>query len=783
MNRHSQTRASANDVLLPRLTKSLLSLAIAAALGAPFQAVIAQEPTGENEAGMLEEVIVTATRREESLMDIPISVTAFDGEQLNRVAANNILYVAEVTPNVTLETTRSTNNTLTAFIRGVGQQDPVAGFESGVGLYIDDVFLNRPQAGVLDIYDVERIEVLRGPQGTLYGRNTIGGAIKYVTRRLSDTPEVRARLELGNYDTVNFNLTGSTPITDTLRVGASVATFNRDGFGDNLFLGIDNYAQDLLGARASAEWEPTDNLFFRLVIDSIQDESDPRQGHRLTVSNVSQAPVLPDVFDTRAGLNTPIQDVDAKGLAFTAEWQVTDLIKLRNIFSTREDTTFSPIDFDALPTVDFDAPVIYDNEQTSNELQALFEGEGWGGVIGYFWMDADAFNAFDVVLGLTGDLIGVPGLNAYSEGAVNTDTWAIYGDFTFDLGEKFYASVGGRYTEDKRTARVLRQSKAGGFSPIFGGDAVPFATTSDFNGSETFDDFTPRLSLGWRPNDDHNVYVTYSEGFKGGFFDPRGQTTLAPDLDGDGVVSEDEVFEYMKVEPETVDSWELGWKGTLFGGRVSSAVAVFFADYNDVQIPGSIGIDTDGDGLEDTFAGVTTNAALAEINGVEWEGTAILADNIGSAGGELRFNWAIGYIDADFKEYIVDGEDVSDERVFQNTPEWTASGIITYNTPMALFGNEGDFSLITSYGWRDDHSQFETRNPFLDQEAYGLWNLSLNWQNESGNWLFGVHGRNITDEEYKVAGYFFPTLGLESTITAFYGNPAQYSVTAEYRWF
>ncbi len=145
------------------------------------------------------EIVVTARRRAEALQDVPIAVTAYSGEQLEREGAIDITDIGDTTPNVTLETSRGTNSTLTAFIRGVGQQDPVAGFEQGVGIYLDDVYLNRPQGAVLDIYDVERIEVLRGPQGTLYGRNTIGGAVKYVTRRLPDDPEIRVRANLGTY--------------------------------------------------------------------------------------------------------------------------------------------------------------------------------------------------------------------------------------------------------------------------------------------------------------------------------------------------------------------------------------------------------------------------------------------------------------------------------------------------------------------------------------------------------------------------------------------------------
>ena len=246
-----------------------LFLGIAIALGTSLMvpATALAQNDSEEDASMLEEVIVTATRREESLMEVPIAVTAFTGSELQDFGVLDITYISQMSPNTTLKVSRGTNTTLTAFIRGVGQQDPVAGFESGVGLYLDDVYLNRPQAAVMDIYDVERIEVLRGPQGTLYGRNTIGGAIKYVTRRLNpDSPEVKAKFSYGTDNLADLILTGSAPIGDTFRIGGSIASFNRDGFGDNLYLdGIENYNKKVLGARISAEWEPNEDWWGSMV--------------------------------------------------------------------------------------------------------------------------------------------------------------------------------------------------------------------------------------------------------------------------------------------------------------------------------------------------------------------------------------------------------------------------------------------------------------------------------------------------------------------------------------
>jgi len=764
----------------------LITTTLAAFLTVPATSLAQSEAEDENSAGMLEEVIVTATRREESLMEVPIAVTAITGEELQNFGVLDITYIAQMSPNTTLKVSRGTNTTLTAFIRGVGQQDPVAGFESGVGLYLDDVYLNRPQVAVMDIYDVERIEVLRGPQGTLYGRNTIGGAIKYVTKRLNaDSQEGNARFSYGTDNMLDLVLTGSVPLGDTFRIGASVASFNRDGFGDNLNLkGVENYNKDVLGARFSAEWEPNQDWFLRFAADYVEDDSDPRQGHRLNPAAFSGNPVLKNVYDTESGLNNPTQSVEAKGFSLLAEWRANDLVTFKNILASRDDESWTPIDFDSLPAVDLDVPALYENEQFSEEFQILFSADNWSGLAGFYYLDANAHTAFDVILAQLGDFYGLPpGYNAYTEGDVDTKTWSIFGDFTFNLSDQWSLSVGGRYTEDKRSSTVLRQTKIFGTSPIFGGVAVPIGTTSDFNGSETFTKFTPRVVIDWTPNDDHLLYGSYSEGFKGGSFDPRGQTTSTPDFDGDGVVSEEEIFEYMKFDPETVETFEFGWKATLMQGRMTSKLAVFLSNYTDVQVPGSVGVDTNGDGVEDTFEGITTNAGDADINGIEWEGQAILANDMGRTGSQLRLGWSVGYIDAEYKEFIVDGENVADERVFQNTPDWTASGILTYETPFNLFNTPGMFSVITSLSYRGETSQFEIPTPELDQPSYTLWDLSLIWADDSGHWNAGIHGKNLTDEEYKIAGYWFPSLGLENNVTAFYGNPRQIWATVQYNWF
>ena len=754
--------------VLGTLTMGFLAVVLA---GAPAAA----QQSGADSGAPIEEIITTARRREESLQEVPLAITVLSGVDLERVGAVDIIEIGKKSPNVTLEVSRGTNSTLSSFIRGVGQQDPVAGYESGVGLYVDDVYFNRPHAAVLELYEVERIEVLRGPQGTLYGRNTIGGAIKYVTKPVGDEPAAKVRASIGTHNQFDVLLSASGALSDTFRLGGTVAKFTRDGFGDNLTLGTEQYDKDVLGMRITAEWDATDSVFFRLSGDYTKDKSSPKFGHRLLVGGINGDPILSDVFDTRGGLNVPNQDVKSSGVSLLSQWELNDRYTLKAILASRSDSTFSPIDFDSLPTQDLDVPVNYENEQLSGELQLLYSGDRLNGVAGFYYLDANAFNDFDVLLAELGAVLGVPGFNANTVGDVDTDTWSVFADFSYDVSDTVSLSLGGRYTSDKRNSIVLRRSFAGGFSPTFGGSGVVIATTSDFEGSDEWTEFTPRVSLSWAPVDGHNFFVSYSEGFKGGGFDPRGQTNAATDSDGNPTVDPDEIFTYMNFLPESVKSYEAGWNATAMDGRLTSRIAVFFGDYEDVQIPGSIGVDTDGDGINDTFAGATTNAGKAELPGVELEGLFRASDSV-------SLNWAIGYLDADYKEYVVNGVEVSDIAVFQNTPEWTASAGLTYDAPLTLFGNDGDFFVIPSVSYRSETSQFEFPDPLLDQDAYTLIDLSVVWETADDKWRFGLHGKNLSDEEFKVAGYPFATLGLEGNVTAFYGHPLTVTASAEYHW-
>lgn len=783
-----------------RLLKGCAYLGVNAAIAMSGMAICvpayAQSQEAAESPGEGGDIIVTARRREERLVDVPIAVTNFSGAELEKRGTNDITEVALTTPNVTLETSRGTNSTLTAFIRGVGQQDPVSGFEQGVGLYLDDVYLNRPQAAVLDVYDVDRIEVLRGPQGTLYGRNTIGGAVKYVTKSLPQEFSATIKGTYGTYDQADGIVTVSAPIGSIVRVGGSVARLSRGGFGDNLTNGLENYNKDVWAGRGTLEMggygEP---VLIRISGDYTRDKSNPRGGHRLIPGLLSGAPVLNDVFDTQGALNDPKQDVKSYGLAANITADLGGGFTLRSISGWRKDDSATPIDFDALPAVDIDVPGFYFNEQMSQELQVLFDNDGpLTGLIGAYYLSAKADTLFDVRLFT--NAAGLPGLTAFTEADIDTETYAIFGDFTYAITDQINLSAGGRYTWDKRKAYILRQNYLGGGSPVFGGLGVPLgAPSTNFRGEESFDKFTPRVSLSYQPTRDHNIYASYSKGFKGGGFDPRGVGANAPDANGDGRVEDSEVADYLSFLPETVDSYEIGYKGNLLDGAVYIAAAAFRMDYKDVQIPGSSGCVVAG---VPTFCGIITNAGKARFQGLELEGSARLGRDLITAGDRLTLSGSLGYIDAKYKEYItqVPGRgpvDVAQYRKVQNTPEWTGSGTLAWSTPVG----DGTIDLSTTLSYRSKTYQFEIPNPYIDQDGYALWDANLVYTAPDDRWSIGIHGKNLLDKEYKTSGYTFmsvdpvtgalitapngnliPQLGREGTLTAFYGNPRTVVLTA-----
>ncbi len=741
---------------MKRLIPSVRTILTASAAFSALASVpaLAQDAPAEEAAETQDsgEIVVTARRREESLIDVPISMSVVTGDSLVKSGAADITALQDKTPNLTLQIARGSNSTLIAFSRGVGQQDPLWGFEPGVALYIDDVYVARPQGAVLDIFDVERVEVLRGPQGTLYGRNTIGGAVKYVTRRLGDDFKASFRGAYGSYNQIDLVGQVVIPVGDTLSLGAAVAQYWRDGYGTNLTTGAEHYNKDVFATRLSAEFTPTDNIFVRVAGDRVLDQSNPRHGTRLLPNGVDPiyAPTA-SVYDTRAGIGDNNR-VETRGLSVTGEIGLSDELTFKTITAWRDGKTDTVIDFDntILPTLDI--PADYSDRQFTQELQFLYEGERLQGVFGLYYLNGRAAGAFDTVVGLAN-------LTTLTSGQVFTKSYAAFGDFSFDVSDQFKISAGLRYTRDEKTGTVFRRNYTGIRSPRFGNAAaVPGLIRSDYTNSRDFEKLTPRISLSYQPTDDLNIYASYGKGYKSGGFDMRGDAILTPTT----------VNGY---EPETIDSYELGMKGAFLDRTLFVNLAGFFSNYKDQQVTIQV------PALPSGIASFVDNAGKGEIYGFELETRMVPSRH-------FQASVVVGYTNADYKEFFtfIGGGttpvDVSNARAFQNTPEWTANASFTWSNDVA----GGVLAFTPAVSLRSDIQMFELATPALDQDGYALVEASLNWTSGDGRYRVGIAGRNLTDARYRVGGYNFPGALTGNSVIGYYGPPRTVTGTFEIKF-
>lgn len=732
------------------------AFAAAAPLAAPSVALAQDAPTPQaaEETGS-DEIIVTARRRAESLQDVPIAVSAYSAETLDNIGASDLTALQQTTPNLTMQVARGSNSTLIAFIRGVGQQDPLWGFEPGVGLYVDDVYVARPQGAVLDIFDIERVEVLRGPQGTLYGRNTVGGAVKYVTRRIEGPLEYTMRANIGSYGQREFIMSGQGDAGDGLAFSGAVALYGRDGYGTNLNTGAEHYNKDVAAFRGTAEWTPTDDLFFRLSADYTRDKSNARHGHREIVGGglTAGATVLPDVYDTRAGIGDK-NNVETRGASFTGEWNMTDELTFKSITAYREGNTETVIDFDNEPVPGLDVPAFYRDNQFSQEFQVQYNAPGISAIGGLYYLNAVAEGAFDTIL-------GIANLTILTSGKVSTTSLAAFGDVSFDITDQLSLSVGARWTQDDKEGRVYRQNFTGIRSPRFGNAAaVPGLLRTNYRNDRSFDQVTPRFSVSYDWSDDVMTYLSWGKGFKSGGFDMRGDAVFFPNT----------VNGY---DPEIVETAEVGFKGSFYDGNVTVNAAVFKSDYTDQQVTSQFALPGP------TVVSFVDNVGSSTIQGAEVEGKVRFSDNWSAA-------YQVGYIEARFDQFITLNpvtlviEDRAKFLKFQNTPKWTSNLAITYET--LLPEGWGNLTVTPSLAFRSDYQLFETPAPLLDQPAYSLVDLAAVWNSDDGRVKLALYGKNLQDERYRVGGYNFPTATFANSVSGFYGPPRTFTLSAQLKF-
>ncbi|HJP40010.1 MAG TPA: TonB-dependent receptor [Gammaproteobacteria bacterium] len=735
----------------------------------------------------LEEIVVTARKRVESLQDIPLSITAYNAEQIEALSASDLSSLGSFTPNLNLTFSQgnSGGSNLGATIRGVGQFDFLISTDPGVGVYLDGIYLGRTTGAVLDLLDIERIEVLRGPQGTIFGKNTIGGAINVVSKSPSDEFEGQAKLTFGRYDRIDGQLSVSGPIIEEKLAGRfSIASNNRDGYVDRTIDGQDLGDVDQLIGRGELEWTVSNNLLFNIAVDhtrqrqtsapSLLAEVDAVNSSILPLWNGLVATPQPitsadvdltnEFFDTQqTGPNQ--NDLDVTGIAFTFEWELEN-ITAKSITGYRDMEAKFGRDGDNTTAQYVHTHNTIEQDQISQEIQlfgsAFEERLDW--LTGFYYYNEDAiddntvrlasglFTALESIpVQLTGAPCAPPFMAPGCPGnpinvALDLDlhpitqqeitSYAVFGNFNYHLSEMITINAGIRWTDEEKE-----------FSPFntkinSGVDIIPAGTTV----IDSWQEFSYRFGLDYMPTDDWLVYGSYSRGFKSGGFNGR-PTGLG------------EVESY---NPEFLDSIEIGFKTEFLDQRLRLNAAYFHNDYQDIQL-----LVRSLDPVSGSFLSILENAAQATIQGIELEGTALITE-------QLTLALGIGYLDAEYDD-TGGAIGITKDHQLLHTPEWNVNAMVQYAAPL---GNLGEIVLRADYGYTSSYFQDAVNAVSLKENGYDLLNFRATYLPPNGHFEVALFVTNLFDEEYIIAG----GAALDSFGTAEYtpGRPLEWGISLKY---
>ncbi len=739
---------SKSDTLEYKKLRTVSFLMMSAAMASLTAPAIAQQASSQPTA-QIEEVVVTARRRAENVQDVPVAVTAFQGRQLETRDISDISQLGNLAPNVTLKPTASlsgASNAAAFFVRGIGQTDFAVTTDPGVGVYVDGVYLARSIGGVLDTLDVESIEVLRGPQGTLFGRNTIGGALNIRTRRPADEFSLDAHVTVGSRSRRDFTGAMDLPLTDSLKARVSFLSRDQQGFVRRL-VGLDNGGnlrptddksnarvlsdrqgnKDTDTFRLTLEYQATDAVNFLLTADTttVNEESvastaaissaglipasalGPIEVPGLGLVSPGDPRFITDDIDTTfaTGPNGTLLDIWGLALTTTVDFSMAEFKSITSYRSTKGEFNR---DGDGTPFPIGEQTRDIDYEQFSQEIQlngsSFSDRLAW--TVGAYFFDEQATDNVFISLG---NLFGPPP-SIDIDNLVDNQSLAVFGQGTFELTERLSVTGGLRWIRDRKsydTSQVI---------PV-----IPL-TVVDEESTETFKDITGRLGIEYKINDDHLLYVSAAKGFKSGGFTPRYVAPVAAPLPFD---------------PETVWSYEVGskWKG--LNNRASLNAAAFYSRYKDIQLV-----------LFDSFgAPINQNGGDATIWGVEAEGVFILHEY-------FRISATAGYIDAGFDSVLppnasIPFQPVTVDSRFANTPEFQSSV-----SPEATFPLSGGFQLNLRADWLYSSSVHQTfeNDPELFQPSYHLFEASATIEHEKHDWglTLGVH--NLTDKRIIISG-------------------------------
>jgi len=689
--------------------------ACAALLGASPQ--LMAQTSDDSEAAILEEVIVTATKREESIYDVPIAVTAFTEQTILRQGITDLTDIGKFVPNLNVTGFSAGHvSSVNAFIRGIGVQDHLITTEPGVSVYVDGVYLGRQVGQNWSLANIERVEVLRGPQGTLYGRNSIGGAINIITRQPGDEDGGRVQLYAGTRGRVYGDAYYNLALNEQFAFSATGSWTKRDGVGDFLTLNTSTEVGEInewMG-RVAAKWRPTESFSLLFTYD----KNDGDGGLRPYTTLIDEVPsgllyqrgarnsdVSADPYDNNGGYyvddngtivpNTDVTN-EADGWSVTADWDISETYSARLIWSDRSSEYHSGLDDDSVAETLFTYPEDGHADQQSAELQFFGNYGSWDFVSGLYWFEEDGGNIQDPAIYDGGGYVFIMGQK--------TESKAIYANLGFNVTEALRLSAGARYTDDEKNAYT---------SPIVG-------VVEDYS-SRDWSETSWEAAAAWDLSDRLNLYGTIQNGYQSGQFPARPYCLLGA-LDPDGMLTHPNCFE--AGDNVTATNYEIGLKGTPLG-LFQMSIAAFYTDYKDLPYQVSEAV---GGGFN------TVNIIVDQTSkGLEWESTWAATDH-------FTLYTTLGYIDADVK-------DPNPVVVAPLTPEITASISPQYILPLA---NNGELLFRVDWSYRDDMYGEPSSDPgrFTRIDSRALWNFDVTYSEPDGRWSLSAYGRNVTDEKY-----------------------------------
>ncbi len=687
------------------VNKSILSLFIAASLYSN-SAYSQQEDEGKQENREYEEVIVTAQKREQALVDVPISMSAFNEEQLEKTRAKTIEDVQALVPNFSFEKVNGFSN---INIRGVGGGGRNIGFDSRSGLYIDGVYIGQASALSQPLFGIKQVEVLRGPQGHLFGRNTVSGAVSLTSATPSDEFQGLFRTVIGNYGTYEAYMTVEGSMNDAVAGRLSAAYETRDGFGVNLFDNSEIDALERKTIRGQLSFDLSEKLTLDVFADYSTTDTTKPVGEAQTggaATGSTQFPTPPRKVNTNV---SPLDNKDNGGVSFNFNYELDNDYSVTLISAYRNskqhklnDTDYSPLDL-------VNAEFFDKGNQISHELRLASPGDQRiRYMVGLYYLREDATNFRPAHVG-TG-FSPVP-FDIAIDANLITNAYAAFTSIDADITDNLILNFGLRYTDESKNVRYS----------LTNGPAFGLGAADNFRDKISSSKATPTLGLTYAINEDMNMYVKYATGFKSGGFNV-------------GFISQNSIDNGIDFKEETVDSYEFGLKGSSSDGKVSFDLAVFTATYKDFQILQFVEI---GNNLTDIQL---RNAARVKTNGLEGSITYNANDN-------LRLGLSFGLLNAEFDSFpdaAGVGVDFTGNKL-PNAPK--ASGAATANYTFALA--HGNLDWYSEYSYRQHSFSEANNNPvasFLPTRT--LFNTRLTYNPNSDKWSASLWAKNLFDKEY-----------------------------------